>query len=37
MTEVITRWFGRVFEEQISPLWKEGIESAIEIAIKDKK
>lgn len=37
MTEVITRWFGRVFEEQISPLWKEGIESAIEIVIKDKK
>ncbi len=37
MTEVVTRWFGRVFEGQISPLWKEGIESAIEIAIKDKK
>lgn len=37
MTEVVTRWFGRVFEGQISPLWEEEIESEIEIIIKDKK
>ena len=37
MTEVVTRWFGRVFEGQISPLWEEEIESEIEIVIKDKK
>lgn len=36
-TEVVTRWFGRVFEGQISPLWEEEIESEIEIVIKDKK
>lgn len=37
MTDVVTRWFGRVFEGQISPLWEEEIESEIEIVIKDKK
>ena len=37
MTEVITRWFNRVFENQMSPLREEGIESNIEIVIKDKK
>ena len=37
MTEVVTRWFGRVFGGQISPLWEEEIESEIEIVIKDKK
>lgn len=37
MTEVVTRWFRRVFEGQISPLWEEEIESEIEIVIKDKK
>ena len=37
MKEVVTRWFGRVFEGQISPLWEEEIESEIEIVIKDKK
>lgn len=37
MTEVITRWFSRVFEKQISPLREEGIESEVEMTIKDKK
>lgn len=37
MTEVITRWFSRVFEKQMSPLKEEGIESEIEIVIKEKK
>ena len=37
MTEVITRWFGRVFEKQISPLREEGIQSYIDIFIKGKK
>lgn len=37
MTEVITRWFARVFEGQISPLKEEGIESTIELDIKGKK
>lgn len=37
MTEVITRWFSRVFEKQMSPLREEGIESEIEMIIKDKK
>lgn len=37
MTEVITRWFSRVFEKQMSPLREEGIESNVEVVIKDKK
>ena len=37
MTEVITRWFSRVFEKQMSPLREEGIESKVELDIKDKK
>lgn len=37
MTEVITRWFNRVFENQMSPLREEGIESKVEVVIKDKK
>ena len=35
MLEVISRWFGAVFEGQISPLREEGIESEIELEIKD--
>ncbi|MDO5383175.1 MAG: AAA family ATPase [Eubacteriales bacterium] len=37
MTEVITRWFNRVFEKQMSPLRDGGIDSNIEMVIKDKK
>lgn len=37
MSEVITRWFSRVFENQISPLREEGIESRIELMLKGKK
>lgn len=37
MTEVITRWFTKVFESQISPLKDEQIESKVELVIKDKK
>lgn len=37
MTEVITRVFGRVFEQQMSPLSAEEIESKVEVVIKDKK
>ena len=37
MTEVITRWFNRVFEDQISPLKDEKMESEVELIIKDKK
>lgn len=37
MTEVITRWFNRVFANQMSPLRDEGIESKVEMVIKDKK
>lgn len=37
MTEVITRWFDRVFENQISPLREEQIESEVELLVKEKK
>ena len=37
MSEVITRWFNRVFEDQISPLMDEDIESQVELIIKNKK
>lgn len=37
MTEVITRWFDRVFENQMSPLRDEKTESEVELIIKDKK
>lgn len=37
MTEVISRWFNSVFENQISPLREEGLESKIELVIKGKK
>lgn len=37
MTEVITRWFDRVFDNQLSPLWEEETASEIEIFIKGKK
>lgn len=37
MTEVITRWFNRVFEHQMSPLLEESIESEINLIIKNKK
>lgn len=37
MAEVVTRWFNRVFEEQVSPLRAEGIESRIELTVKGKK
>lgn len=37
MTEVINRWFNSVFENQISPLREEGLESKIELVIKGKK
>ncbi len=36
MTEVINRWFNSVFENQISPLREEGLESNIELVIKGK-
>ena len=31
MSEVITRWFNRVFEDQMSPLMNEEVESKIEL------
>lgn len=37
MTEVITRWFNKVFENQMSPLRDEKTESEVELIIKDKK
>lgn len=37
MSEVITRWFNRVFEDQISPLMNEEVESQIELTIKNMK
>ena len=37
MMEVITRWFDRVFENQISPLREETAESKVELLIKEKK
>lgn len=37
MTEVITRWFTRVFENQMSPVRDEKTESKVELSIKDKK
>ncbi|MSS64911.1 AAA family ATPase [Velocimicrobium porci] len=37
MTEVITRWFNKVFENQISPLTKDSLESIIELTIQNKK
>lgn len=36
MTEIITRWFGAVFQKQMSPLGKEETESKIDIEIKKK-
>ncbi len=36
MMEVITRWFNRVFEKQISPLMEENCISEIELILKDK-
>lgn len=36
MMEVITRWFNRVFEGQISPLTEENTSSKIALKIKDK-
>lgn len=37
MTEVVTRWFNRVFENQISPLFEEEVNSEINLNIKNKK
>lgn len=37
MTEVINRWFNKVFESQISPLKEDGLESNIELVIKGKR
>ena len=37
MAEVITRWFNRVFEGQVSPLWDDGIESEIELTLRGEK
>ena len=37
MTEVINRWFNNVFENQISPLGEEGIESNVELVVKGKR
>lgn len=37
MTEVITRWFNKVFENQISPLLEEEVQSEIGLTIKNKK
>ncbi len=37
MTEVITRWFNKVFENQISPLFEEEMQSEIGLTIKNKK
>lgn len=37
MTEVITRWFNRVFENQISPLIEDDIKSKINLTIKNKE
>ncbi len=37
MTELINRWFSSVFENQLSPLRKEGLESEIELVIKGKR
>ena len=36
MMEVVTRWFNRVFENQMSPLTEENILSEIDLTIKDK-
>ena len=36
MMEVITRWFNRVFEKQISPLMEENCISRIELILKEK-
>lgn len=36
MMEVVTRWFSRVFEQQISPLNQENSKSYINLKIKDK-
>lgn len=36
MMEVVTRWFSRVFEQQISPLNEENSKSYINLKIKDK-
>ena len=37
MAEVITRWFNRVFDGQVSPLWDEEIESKIELTLRGEK
>lgn len=37
MLEVITRWFNRVFENQISPLTEQKVESEIDLVIKGKE
>lgn len=37
ITEVITRWFNKVFENQISPLFEEEVKSEINLNIKNKK
>ncbi len=37
MAEVITRWFSRVFDNQVSPLWDEEAESKIELTIRGEK
>lgn len=37
MTEVITRWFNKVFQNQISPLVKEGMQSEINLNVKKKE
>lgn len=37
MTEIITRWFNRVFEHQMSPLVEGNIKSEINLIIKNKE
>lgn len=37
MTEIITRWFNRVFENQMSPLMEDDIKSKINLTIKNKE
>lgn len=37
MTEVITRWFNKVFQNQMSPLMEEGIDSEVNLIIKKKE
>lgn len=37
MTEVVTRWFNKVFENQVSPLFEGEVKSEINLYVKNKK